>query len=387
MKKNNIEKALEGVKLANDLIDLIRKKDFDPEHRPEIHQFLAENRYSEELFNKLSDIDNYTIDFSGRHRDIKRLIEAIERKQRRRRLFRIGWRYAAAILIIAISTLLLIHPNPRTKIVPALLLSYKTPTLLLNDGHRVDLTSVQGDIRTESYIIGNNNSELSYKNADTLKASGTMEYNTIIVPSQFRYHVVLEDGSEVTLNANSQLKFPIKFTGNRREVFLHGEGFFKVNKSAVPFVVTTPDLFVTVYGTRFNINTNIENMIETVLLSGSVGITSHGGHDREIMLEPSEAFIYNRRLGEGTVKKVDTGDYMAWTDGYFRCRKGTLESFTEKLATWYGVEFEYNDPALKQITLTVSLEMKLDIHDILSIIESAVGVKFTKTEGGKYTIR
>src|SRR5688572_11569126 len=50
----------------------------------------------------------------------------------------------------------------------------------------------------------------------------------------------LSDGSVVFLNANSTLKYPDKFTGERREVFLEGEAFFQVAKDpAHPFIIHT----------------------------------------------------------------------------------------------------------------------------------------------------
>ncbi len=50
-------------------------------------------------------------------------------------------------------------------------------------------------------------------------------YQTIHVPAGQRAELILADGTEVWLNAMSTLKFPNRFTGDTREVFLTGEGF------------------------------------------------------------------------------------------------------------------------------------------------------------------
>src|SRR5690606_19635828 len=70
---------------------------------------------------------------------------------------------------------------------------------------------------------------------------GLSGYNTLVVPPRMDYRVILSDGTEVWLNATSTLKFPFTFRKNRREVYLEGEGYFKVAKNAgKPFIVHTP---------------------------------------------------------------------------------------------------------------------------------------------------
>ena len=58
-----------------------------------------------------------------------------------------------------------------------------------------------------------------------------MEYHTIRVPRGGEYNLQLADGSKVYLNAGSSLRYPVRFTGERREVVLTGEGYFEVAKA------------------------------------------------------------------------------------------------------------------------------------------------------------
>ena len=62
-------------------------------------------------------------------------------------------------------------------------------------------------------------------------------FNTITVPLGGEYGVILSDGTQVWLNSGSTLKYPVTFKKDKRGVSLNGEAFFKVAKSAVPFVV------------------------------------------------------------------------------------------------------------------------------------------------------
>ena len=74
------------------------------------------------------------------------------------------------------------------------------------------------------------------------------------VPAGKREQVVLPDSSRVWLNSGSVLIYPSIFVGDRREVYLSGEGYFEVEKNAEqPFIVKARTLNVEVLGTRFNL--------------------------------------------------------------------------------------------------------------------------------------
>lgn len=65
-----------------------------------------------------------------------------------------------------------------------------------------------------------------------------VEYHMIRVPRGGEYNLQLADNTKVYLNAGSSLRYPVRFTGNRREVELIGEGYFEVMRdTARPFIV------------------------------------------------------------------------------------------------------------------------------------------------------
>ena len=70
------------------------------------------------------------------------------------------------------------------------------------------------------------------------------------------YTVELNDGTRVRLNADSELRFPVKFASNERKVFLKGEAYFEVEHDTLrPFRVDVhDDAMIEVLGTEFNIN-------------------------------------------------------------------------------------------------------------------------------------
>ena len=86
--------------------------------------------------------------------------------------------------------------------------------------------------------------------------------------------MILADGSKVYLNSESRLRFPTRFEGKERRVYLEGEGYFEVARdSAKPFIVEAKEVDVRVLGTSFNVNTYVsERAIRTTLVSGKVRV-------------------------------------------------------------------------------------------------------------------
>lgn len=78
--------------------------------------------------------------------------------------------------------------------------------------------------------------------------------NTLCTPAGQRAQLILQDGTEVWLNAKSKLIYPARFTGDKRNVTIEGEAFFKVAKDpSRPFIVSTHDVDMKVLGTQFNV--------------------------------------------------------------------------------------------------------------------------------------
>jgi ferric-dicitrate binding protein FerR (iron transport regulator) len=101
-------------------------------------------------------------------------------------------------------------------------------------------------------------------------------FTETIIPLGQKGQVVLADGTKISLNSGSKLRYPSNFNGTSREVFLEGEAYFDVaHNEEKPFLVHSGKLTVKVLGTVFNLKAySGENKIETTLISGSVN--DHG---------------------------------------------------------------------------------------------------------------
>ena len=74
--------------------------------------------------------------------------------------------------------------------------------------------------------------------------------------------IKLSDGSVVTLNSATTLKFPEIFEGKTREVYLDGEAYFDVHKDHLhPFIIHTNKMNVRVLGTSFNVKSYATHVI------------------------------------------------------------------------------------------------------------------------------
>jgi len=249
--------------------------------------------------------------------------------------------------------------------------------LILGNGERVDLKQERVvDLGSGAKImIGEKG--MSYRTGEQAKGP-EQELNTVWVPRGGEYRLVLSDGTKVWLNAGSQLTYPVRFTGERREVVMKGEACFEVAKTeGRSFVVKAGDVEVAVSGTLFNVEAYPENEeVKTTLVNGKVEVVS--GSSREVLV-PDEQAVVNRDR-EIRVEKVCAEEYIGWTRGEFRFTRMRLEEVMTKLARWYNVEVFFAVPALKNVRFTLNLKRYDDIAEVLSKIEKTGRVHFRVQE-------
>lgn len=226
----------------------------------------------------------------------------------------------------------------------------------------------------EGVAATNNSSGMIYPEQ---VATGKTEYNVLEVPRGGEYTVTLSDGTVVHLNSGSELRYPVAFGAERREVFLSGEGYFEVVKDSVrPFFVNADKLKIRVYGTSFNVNTyDLEN-IQTVLVEGKIGIQTMN-MNTEYMVKPGQLALYNQEKGTMEILNVDVQLYVAWKDHEFMFDDESLEKIMNRLSLWYDVDVFFQTASLKQLHFTGHLGRYDDISHILDAISGVTQVKFS----------
>ena len=211
---------------------------------------------------------------------------------------------------------------------------------------------------------------------DYAQVKAAPETHTLSTPRCTDYYFVLEDGTEVWLNAESNLRYPNRFEGGRREVELQGEGFFKVARdTARPFVVKAGGLVTEVLGTEFNVRTYKREDSHVTLLKGSVRVKEEGQAEG-VIIQPGEDA---RWRGDGTfeVKEVDTDNYYLWTEGYFYFDNEPLVEIARELGRWYNADVVFNNPDAMAYRLHFLAEREQSVEEVLGLLNLMGKVKAT----------
>jgi len=229
----------------------------------------------------------------------------------------------------------------------------------------------------------------------------------ITVPLGARSNITLPDGTNVWLNAGSNLIYRSDFGRKDRSVSLTGEAYFDVkNMERLIFTVNTRDLDVKVYGTQFNVKSYPdENVTETTLVKGSVevSLTDPGIRAQPVRLEPNQRIVYARYtrsivvnekeegVAEDTISKVepklsvmprmmvadvaDVNEYTSWKDGRLTFRSEPLETLATKLERFYNVKISFQHDSIKELKYTGTLN-EVTIEEVIRAIASASNIKF-----------
>jgi ferric-dicitrate binding protein FerR (iron transport regulator) len=178
--------------------------------------------------------------------------------------------------------------------------------------------------------------------------------------------VQLPDGSEVTLNAHSALRYAATADARQpREVWLDGEAFFSVKHTPdnQRFVVhTTGGFDVEVLGTKFTVYRRREQA-RVVLLSGKVRVDFADHTQPDVILKPGELLQTADNKPKTVVHKaVQAESYATWTAAQLRFDATSLAEVATRLQDTYGVQVVVADSALNQRKFTGTFPMgNLDV--------------------------
>ncbi|MDE5639683.1 MAG: FecR family protein [Odoribacter sp.] len=255
--------------------------------------------------------------------------------------------------------------------------------LILSDGSSVSLKN-NGEEKTltdRDIQINQQEKGLVYhpssKKADTL-------FNTVQVPQGGEYHLVLSDGTQVWLNAQTRFTYPVAFGGDERKVRLEGEAYFEVRPGRACFVVETQRMNVRVLGTSFNVNAYPDGKATVAtLVRGKVEVLS--GEGKRVLQPGEQAVRQDGEQGDIQVCRVNPLHYILWKEGYFSFRDNTLMDIMHVLARWYEMEYEFESPELEEICFFGVLDRRRDMKELLQEFEKTGKVKF-EYEGNKVRI-
>ena len=202
----------------------------------------------------------------------------------------------------------------------------------------------------------------------------------VAAPGQIR-EITLPDGTEVTLNVASSLKYNARYGKESREVWLDGEAFFDVESNEeCPFSIHSGMLDVNVTGTSFNVCAYNDNPMTTVTVkSGKVGVV-YGDDDIRMNLRADEEIVINTDDSSVSRNAVNAMDALKWMRGSLIFRQNTLPEVIRILRRHYSCDIELRDS-----TSSVRISGTHDNKSIESVLESicfSAGLHYRVKDGG-----
>lgn len=223
-------------------------------------------------------------------------------------------------------------------------------------------------------------------NEGKIKKKENIKWNYVTIPKGGQFHLKLSDGTQIWLNSDTKLKYPVQFVeGKVREVeLLYGEAFFDVapdttRTNSTHFIVRTSMQRIEVLGTEFNIEAYKEEATTaTTLVKGRVTVTD--GITQKI-LKPNEQARYNKDYQRMEIRTVNAYDEISWRRGEFSFTNKPLEDIAKVLARWYDIDIVIENAQLKKTTFNGVLSKDQDLKSIFETINKTNPLSYTVNEG------
>lgn len=257
--------------------------------------------------------------------------------------------------------------------------------LTLSDGSKISLSKVSTGLlaRQDGLDILAGSGRIVYHNLGNKLHSGEKLYNTITTPNGGQYTVELPDGSKVTLNAQSELTYPLDLSGDFREVSLTGEAYFEVKHDVrKPFKVSSGDQIITVLGTEFNVNSyRDEGPVRSTLINGRIQLDLTSENNKSRILKPGEQAMQVQN--NFIIRPVDVDMVTAWKRGKFSFEEATVPQIMRQISRWYDVDVMYKGP-IPEDTFTGGIDRQSNLSLVLQIFkESKMQFQLSNEKGRK----
>ena len=185
--------------------------------------------------------------------------------------------------------------------------------------------------------------------------------------------IKLQDGTQVTVQKDGELVYPVQFKKEIREVTLVGNGSFNVQHNpAQPFVVHLGDTHIKVLGTSFDIYRKVGvigvkvhtgkvafyNKADTlVLTAGQTG--KYLKADKKFLLEPDQP-VY----GSFDFNNMPLGEVVTRLNAHFKVNITLINKDIAQCRITAGFKEQKLEYILKAITETFNLSYKIDATHI-----------------------
>lgn len=369
------------------LIQKYLKEELSEEELQQLQDWQQQSEGNRRIFNKLTD-DEYLIQAITDHYKIDTDEVALQKINARidtdqqpnnkdrytgARTIWLRLTVAAAILVVLATSAVYIFRQKQqnaevaqsTQVIPDIAPGGYSATLNLADGRSIVLDSANtGQLPNQGGTqLLNKNGQLVYTPI-TGGGNGKVIWNTLSTSKGQTYPLLLSDGSRITLNSESSIRFPVSFTGDLREVEVTGEVFFQVAHDAQkPFIVTAKGMDVQVLGTSFNVNAYDDgDIVRATLVEGSVLIKK--GIQKKIIKPGQQAQVLANDI---KISEVDVDKIIAWKQGFFRFKEDKLSEAMKNIARWYNVDVVFEGNAA-EVKFSGDIHRSSNLSDVIKLL-------------------
>lgn len=247
--------------------------------------------------------------------------------------------------------------------------------LVLSSGEKKNLSRTTDTLidETAGLQIHHLRNKLNYQAAPSPTLSQVI-YNTLQIPRGAEFQLILQDGTKVWLNAESEIRYPLTFVEKERKVYLKGEAFFEVAPDSLhPFIVISEKAVATVLGTKFNFRSYEKEICHITLTAGRLQVVHRQQPQARCILSPGDNAQIDQDLR--LQKNIDTAPYVSWHNGYFCFKEEKLENILHTLERWYNFNTLYVNPQVKAYTFTAWFNRNDTFENILHQLEQTNKIK------------
>lgn len=208
--------------------------------------------------------------------------------------------------------------------------------------------------------------------------SNLLSKNIVAKSKENVVNIVLNDGSHVTLNRQSVIKYPKKFTDDKRLVKLQGEAHFNVTPDKEkPFIVEAENLTVTVLGTSFYVRSFSGQPQQVYVESGKVECV-HKTTSENIVLNSGESYVFGSQKQTPEVVSDKDMNTFAWKTTKLIFVNEKLSDIIALINNAYNSKINIKGP-VANCRLTVSFE-NLSIDGIINVLQTILDVRISKSD-------
>ncbi len=316
-----------------------------------------------------------------RHIQVSRAWQRISATTRGKRQRRIYFTVAASIAILAVAAavfLLMPKEKPVTLAQSPIHPVQPQATLILSTGEKIDLKQAHPlPIREQDGSTVNIDTLAGLRYDTAAPQTTQLIYNKIIVPRGGEYFLTLADGTQIWLDAESTLEYPVQFNTTERRVKLQGKAYFSVTRDTTkPFLVEVDKFSIRVHGTEFNVNAHDAQRIETVLVNGSIGFKATT-ESHEQLLQPNQLAMVNSLTGQSEIRDVNILPHVAWKNRNIVFANERLDNIMEEIARWYDIHVFFQNEKLKALRFDCNMPRYSDIRELFFFMEQTSDARFS----------